>query len=197
MNCRSPRLPLAALLASVLLITAACPLIATAAVVRCQLPDGSTLYTDRRCSDLGATLQLTFPDADAHTGARAITRTGIYRRGCARDLPELMLRISSAIDNHDTNLLAGVYHWAGISGRRSKTVMERLDRVAQHSLLGVVPVMPGAASNPSVDDHQSFDGHPDRAAVALRIEQTLDNGITPSNTVFGLHRYFGCLWIQG
>jgi hypothetical protein len=205
MNCRYPRLPLASLLARVLLVAAACPMIAPAAVVRCQLPDGCTLYTDRRCSDLGATLQLTFPDSDAdsdaNTGARTSTRararTGLYRRGCARNLPDLMLRISSAIDNHDTNLLAGVYHWAGMSGRRSKTVMDRLDRVARHPLVGVVPVMAGVTEDPSVGDDSPFDPHAGETPVALRIEQTLDNGVTPSNTVFGLRRHFGCLWIQG
>ncbi|HEU4774053.1 MAG TPA: hypothetical protein VFS82_05975 [Lysobacter sp.] len=197
MSRRYPNLPLASLLASVLLVAVAWPSIATAAVVRCQLPDGSTLYTDRRCSDLGATLQLSFPDANTGAPTRSRARTGIYRRGCARNLQDLMLRISSAIDNRDTNLLAGVYHWAGMSGRRSKTVMDRLDRVARHPLVGVVPVMAGAASDLSVGDDSSFDPHAGETPVALRIEQTLDNGITPSNTVFGLHRHFGCLWIQG
>ncbi|MGO1071877.1 hypothetical protein [Lysobacter sp. CA199] len=36
-----------------------------------------------------------------------------------------------------------------------------------------------------------------RAPVALRLEQTLGNGITPSRTVFGLTRHFGCWWIKG
>jgi len=33
--------------------------------------------------------------------------------------------------------------------------------------------------------------------VALRVEQTLANGSTPSRSVFGLHRHFGCWWIRG
>jgi hypothetical protein len=185
MNFRPASLLFSALVAGLLLTSGAHPSIATAAVVRCQLPDGTTLYTDRRCGDAGAAPQ------------PAPARGGIHRRGCARDLPDLLLRISSAIDNHDTNRLAGLYHWAGMSGPRSNAVMERLDRLARHPLVGVVPVMAGAASDPSVGDYQSFDGSPDRMPVALRIEQTLDNGITPSNTVFGLHRHFGCLWIQG
>jgi hypothetical protein len=35
-----------------------------------------------------------------------------------------------------------------------------------------------------------------RNPVALRIEQTLANGATPSRTVFGLTHYFGCWWIR-
>jgi hypothetical protein len=33
--------------------------------------------------------------------------------------------------------------------------------------------------------------------VALRVEQTLANGSTPSRTVFGLRKYFGCWGIKG
>lgn len=35
-----------------------------------------------------------------------------------------------------------------------------------------------------------------RTPVALRIEQTLVNGTTPSRTVFGLQKYLGCWWIR-
>jgi hypothetical protein len=31
--------------------------------------------------------------------------------------------------------------------------------------------------------------------VALRVEQTLANGSTPSRTVFGLRRHLDCWWI--
>lgn len=168
-----------------LLASGARPSTATTAVVRCQLPDGTALYTDRRCDDAGATPQ------------PAPVRRGSYPRGCARDLPDLLLRISSAIDNHDTNRLAGVYHWTGMSAGRSNAVMERLDRLARHPLVDLVPVMAGAVSHSSAGDHPSFDARHDPMPVALRIEQTLENGITPSNTVFGLRRHFGCLWIQG
>jgi len=34
-----------------------------------------------------------------------------------------------------------------------------------------------------------------RRPVALRVEQTLSNGTTPSRTMFGLRRYMGCWWI--
>lgn len=37
---------------------------------------------------------------------------------------------------------------------------------------------------------------PQRPPVALRIEQTLANGSTPSRTVFGLKRHLGCWWIR-
>ncbi|WP_237056405.1 hypothetical protein [Marilutibacter chinensis] len=37
---------------------------------------------------------------------------------------------------------------------------------------------------------------PPQRPVALRIEQTLSDGSTPSSTVFGLTRHFGCWWLR-
>ncbi len=186
MGFRLAVLIFASLTTTVLLLAGARPSTATAAVLRCQLPDGTTLYTDRRCSDLGATPRSEPP------------RRGAYRSGCARNLQDLMLSISSAIDNGDTNRLASVYHWAGTSGSRSKAVMVRLERLTQRPLIGVVPVMAGAAAEIPAGGHYRSSDAPDyRTPVAIRIEQTLENGVTPSTTVFGLHRYFGCLWIRG
>ncbi|MGV8940402.1 MAG: hypothetical protein ACOH1P_02555 [Lysobacter sp.] len=185
MSFRPSVLLFASLSTAMLLLAGARPSTAMAAVVRCQLPDGTTLYTDRRCNDAGAIPQ----SVPARRGAAPI--------GCARNLQDLLLRISSAIDNRDTNRLASVYHWTGTSGSRSKVVMKRLDRLAQRPLIGVVPVMAGAPADTSADYYPSSDAGDYQTPVAVRIEQTLDNGITPSNTVFGLHRYFGCLWIHG
>jgi hypothetical protein len=35
-----------------------------------------------------------------------------------------------------------------------------------------------------------------RAPVAIRLEQTLANGSTPSHTVLGLRRHLGCWWVS-
>jgi hypothetical protein len=34
-----------------------------------------------------------------------------------------------------------------------------------------------------------------RAPTALRLEQTLSDGVTPSRTTFGLRKHMGCWWI--
>jgi len=36
-----------------------------------------------------------------------------------------------------------------------------------------------------------------QAPVALRVVQTLEDGMTPSETMFNLHEHFGCVWIKG
>jgi hypothetical protein len=76
-------------------------------------------------------------------------------------------------------------------------VMDRLDAIARRPLLDVSPVSaepeadttigPGAADVPRTTVR--------RPPVGLRLEQTLANGITPSQTVLGLRRHFGCWWI--
>ena len=72
--------------------------------------------------------------------------------------------------------------------------MDRLDGIARRPLVDIVPVYPAAA------DGEAGDYYPQttvrRAPVALRLEQTLGNGSTPSRTVLGLRRYLGCWWVQ-
>lgn len=38
---------------------------------------------------------------------------------------------------------------------------------------------------------------PPARPVALRVVQTLEDGVTPSETVFELHENIGCIWIKG
>ena len=99
-----------------------------------------------------------------------------------------------------------------MSGESAYAVMARLDAIVQRPLLDIAPVMP-AEAEPAVDAamgasdtgpiRAEFDPvepappPPRRAPVALRVEQTLANGVTPSHTVFGLQKHFGCWWIKG
>jgi hypothetical protein len=191
---------------------------AQAQVRRCALPDGRTIFTDRRCDEVGATERL--PRAGASTiGARQT-----YRGGCARNLQDLMYEVTSAIDGRDANRLAGVYHWAGMSSDAAYRTLARLDAIAQRPLVDLVPVLPaepetatlprpewtvsevpplpaptaaaaGAASADPVSIDEPAPVRRARAPVALRVEQTLANGTTPSRTVFGLQRHLGCWWL--
>lgn len=177
-------------LVALLLAAAACwPSVAQAQVNRCKLPQGVTLYTDRDCASLGAVPAL--PRDDPARGASG----RLHRPGCARNLQDLMYEMTTAIDSGDVNRLAGVYHWAGMSGRAGYSVMNRLDAVVRRPLVDIVPVMP---RGPEGDDGWLYPlSTVASLPVALRVEQTLANGSTPSRTVFGMHRHFGCLWIKG
>jgi len=97
--------------------------------------------------------------------------------------------------------------------------MERLDAIVQRPVVDIVPVMPEdeaptAASDatppyPAFTDSAFTDSAahaPDqapaaasrpRAPVAIRVEQSQQNGIAAVRTVFGLQKHFGCWWIKG
>lgn len=183
------------LLVTVLLAAAAWQPVA-AQVRRCTTSEGMDIYTDRACPDVGAVER---PPEPVAPRAGAKERGG----GCARNLRELVQEINGAFDARDANRLAGVYNWAGMSGSAAYAALERLDALVQQPLIGIYPVMPVERSEEAppeslaVADGSEPPPRPRQAPVALRVEQTLANGSTPSRTVFGLQKYFGCWWIKG
>ncbi|BDU17800.1 hypothetical protein [Lysobacter auxotrophicus] len=183
---------------------------AAADVRHCVLPDGQSVFTDRGCAEVGGTEQVE---------QRPVVGNVEKKRapGCARNLDDLLFEMNTAFAAHDANRLAGVYHWTGMSGSTAYNVMERLDAIVQRPLIDIVPVMPEdqpttdvetAAPRPVFTEAVLADvAAPEtpaapapprpRSPVAVRVEQTLENGITPSRTVFGLQKHFGCWWIKG
>jgi len=180
------------------------------AVNRCTLDNGKTIFTDRRCDEIGARERL--PRGGATSGARV---PGY--RGCARTLRELVYEITSAIDRRDVNRLGGVYHWVGISDTQALRTYERLQSIVDRPLVDIValrgrpapvappavapadalPTSPGALAAPGTTDPQSASAAPPAPrVVGLRLEQTLRNSATPSRTVLGLHRNYDCWWIS-
>jgi hypothetical protein len=172
-------------LSSLLLTAWLLPLPATAQVRRCTGSDGGTVFTDRRCVDIGGVERL---PRSAATGVRQLYR------GCARNLQDLVYEITTAIDSGDANRLASVYHWTGLSNRQGYAVMARLAGVVKRPLVDIAPMMP--ASPDGVDGDLYPQTAVRRAPVGLRIEQTLANGSTPSRTVFGLRKHFDCWWVS-
>ena len=168
------------------LLPASIPGAAQAQVRRCTTSEGLDVFTDRRCADIGAKERL--PREAAATGGLRLHRTG-----CSRNLQDLVYELTTAIDARDANRLAGVYHWVGISGSASADLMQRLEAIVQRPLVDIVPVPAGAGEQ---DDPYYPTTIPARQPpVALRLEQTLADGSTPSRTVFGLRRHFDCWWV--
>lgn len=174
---------------------------ATAEVRRCVAAGGQAIFTDRKCEEVGATAALprdAMPNAGTYSAKPA----------CARRLEDLVYEIGAAIDAGDANRLAGVYHWTGMSGVAGYQVWQRLDAIASRPLVDIVPVLPRAAQESAAPVTGNDAGVPPadpelypqtavrRTPVALRVEQTLRNSATPSRTVFGLVRNFGCWWVR-
>lgn len=185
---------------------------AAAEVNRCQRADGSVVYTDRRCYDIGAVERL------PRARARGATSGRYYPVDCPRTVEDLRFQMTMAIDARDVNQLANVYHWVGVSSRGAISVMNRLEAVVQRPLVEIAVLRPQPAAlappqpalptldpdgaiplAPSTDAAPQERAAPEVAreqrAVALRVVQTLAGTATPSDTVYRLHRYFGCIWI--
>ncbi|MGV8960477.1 MAG: DUF4124 domain-containing protein [Stenotrophomonas sp.] len=181
-------------------------------VNRCTDAQGRTVYSDRRCEDLGATARL--PSA-----ARVTGDNGLYRDSCARRLSDLVAQINSAVQARDVNRLSSVYLWNGLSNAAAARVLDRLEAIVQRPLVDIAPVFPEApVYQPAPPQPFTYsDGSPVDAdtqaappapavdnsvaytrprPIGLRLEQTLANGSTPSRTVLGLRRQYNCFWIS-
>ncbi|MCI4568642.1 hypothetical protein [Lysobacter sp. CFH 32150] len=171
---------------------------AQAQVRRCTRPDGTAVFTDQKCAELGAADRLPRASSEAR-GLR------LRQVGCSRNLQDLVYEMTTAIDAQDANRLASVYHWVGISSSGAESVMSRLDAIVHRPLVDIIPVTarppedvddPDGSGNPGVSDDYYPQTTVRAPTVALRVEQTLANGSTPSHTVFGLRRHFDCWWVS-
>lgn len=162
-----------------LLLFAAFPV--AASVRRCVAPDGTLVFTDRRCADMGAVEQAA---PQPSTGIAPAT----YRTACPRTLRDLVDALTTSIDTRDVNRLASVYQWTGMSSSVAFGIMDRLQAIADRPLVDITPLYPDAGGT----DADAVR----RPPVGLRLEQTLDNGVTPAHAVLGLRRSLGCWWVS-
>lgn len=195
----------------------ACASPATAEVRRCERDDGSMIFTDKTCASMGAREHLAAREPNA--GSRAT----LYR-SCARSVQDLIFEITSAIDARDANRLASVYHWPGMSSAVGYRVLGTLDAIVKRPLVDITPLMShdaseeAYASSPSAatDSAAATDNWGNTAAeaaatppparaeshsaprqpIALRLDQTLADSATPSQTRFTLVRHLDCWWIE-
>lgn len=150
-----------------LLLIVACGLVAPppiqaqsqSALNRCAGPGGGTVYTDRRCDEIGAAERI--PRDTPRAGAMAAGRGG-----CARNLQDLVYQVSSAIENHDVNRLGGVYHWVGMDTDQGYRVLERLQAIVDRPLVDIVPLHASRAARPPGVDGVGSDGPSGTTPVA-------------------------------
>lgn len=183
---------------------------------RCVAPSGDTVYTDRRCDEVGAQSR----GIRSPSGATLSTR----RMACARSLRDLVHEISAAIDNRDVNRLGAVYHWVGHDDASGAKVYDRLQAIVDRPLVDIAPLRatapateapsvatpspeatvvamtPAPATPGDANDTAGTDGMAPprpvrRAPYGLRLQQTLRNSATPSRTDLRLQRHFDCWWI--
>ena len=177
-------------------VTSALPLLllfpaapAAAQVNTCLYADGTIVYSDKACATLGA------ERAPDDVRPRLLPR---YRNSCVRDVQALMIELSTAIEIGDVNQLAALYHWTGLSTRAGYDIMARLEAIAARPLVDILPVYADPAPAPGSLYSGSLYFPPPEAhhPVGIRLEQTLDNGVTPSTTTLRLQQVAGCWWVR-
>lgn len=183
----------------------ACVLLATsgsalAQVRQCIATDGTLVYTDKQCVDIGGRERPADPMPAAGVGAAA----RYSRDSCARSVQDLAYALGSAIQSGDVNRIAGLYDWNGMSTANGYRLMDRLQAIANRPLVDVQPMYAGD-TNEYGDAVARFDeatgeliatpSRPPRL-IGLRVEQTLQNGTTPARTVLGLRKRQGCWWVH-
>ncbi|WP_267114548.1 DUF4124 domain-containing protein [Xanthomonas sacchari] len=180
-------------------------------VNRCSGPDGTTVFSDRRCEDVGAIDRLPPPAAPGNVGGNA---RGLAPPQCVRRLSVLVQQIRSAVDARDVNRLSALYWWNGVSDDGAQRIFDRLEAIVRRPLVAIVPVLPdtsgtnapaagtsstAASATTATSAVAEADGgeapsrpHP----TGLRLQQTLAGSITPASTVLDLRRQYDCFWIS-
>ncbi|MGH8084366.1 MAG: hypothetical protein ACREPV_03725 [Lysobacter sp.] len=198
------------------------PAPAAAEVSRCERGDGSAAFTDRRCAEIGAVANET--PRDDRAGSRRFYRGGCARN--VQDLIFEMSTAIDAGDANRLASVYHWAGMSSRTATPVMTRLDALVQRPLVDIVPVLPPAPrqvtlSAWSGPDASDDSGFIaaadsvGGPaaatataagyqypstiaaDAGPVALRVVQTLDNGSTPSETVFDLHRHFGCVWIKG
>jgi len=186
---------------------------AQATVNRCVGADGQTVFSDRRCEDLGTVSRMPPP-------ALRDGETGLYRYGCPRRLSELVGLLRTAVETHDVNRLSSLYLWGDVSNATANRVLSQLEAVADRTLVDIAPMYPADAAEtyaPIIahDPAEGTDDYvpPDNSAATavaqaplapasrprpwgLRLEQVMANGNTPARTVLRLRRQYNCFWVS-
>ncbi len=197
---------------------------AAAQVRRCTGPDGSPVYTDRPCEYIGAVERLprsqiaqsgargyrggcartvrdlvyeltaAFDGHDANRLAGVVHWVGMSTRTAYSQMGRLdALTRRSLID------IVPVYPAMHVVATQDVSPTSTSGVSLPFSLEGHGQDAPGAESSPPMQEAVE-EIYPQatrtRPPIALRIEQTMANGSTPSRTVFGLQRHLGCWWIR-
>ncbi len=157
---------------------------ANAQVKHCLMADGTRLYTDRKCADLGASEYRAPPPPPAGSAYSRQTT-------CARNVQDLAYALDEAIRSGDANRIAGLYDWAGMRSATARGVMDRLQVIASRALVDVRSMRAGDTA-----DADPYAAEPAGPVIGLRVEQVLADGYTPAHARFGLRRRMGCWWVR-
>ncbi len=127
-------------------------------IQKCRAADGTAVYTDMPCNQLGAApaamsnelgMRLANEQAHATFEGDALAADPAYPRaqavptgrralasGCARTPTQLAMDVQAAAGLGDVNRLAESWHWVGMTHEQALPVLKRLETLTQARMLG-------------------------------------------------------------
>jgi len=187
--------PIAQLLAQLLLplsMLIAWPAHASNQLNRCIGSDGTSIFTDKKCEDIGAVQRADPPPVAGNVGDNA---SKLRVRSCARSPEDLLYGIESAINARDVNQIAAFYHWPGISANGSVAIFKRLQSLIDRPVLSIDLLFP-----PAPHDEYGYDivssGGPRQAHGVQIVQSRSERDSTPIRSMLLLRRNVGCWWVQ-
>jgi hypothetical protein len=171
---------------------------------RCAGADGNTIFTDKRCEDMGGV------DSAAPTAGNASTR--LFVRTCARTREALVDGLRDALGARDPNRVASYYHWTGMGNRAAYALMERLYGFSQRPLMDVQLVVSESRESDGNGDVPPLGWYPLLPSTEPRVEPPPPRAPAPDLvrvdqmrgekdvasevTYFHLQANAGCWWIR-
>jgi hypothetical protein len=210
----------AALVIAAAALPAAAPVHASSNLQRCIAADGSEMYTDQACGRLGADA-LPLP---RELMARIVEDRATERRhdpllgtvdasrpldigtipagrrspdsGCAKDPTQLAADLRGALALGDVNRVAESYHWAGMSAKAGRPVMDRLQDLSTKEILDGRYYGGGRGGlSDAATSIASADGATDSGSTGF-LELVVDGDQAQSVIDFEVFRYRGCYFVS-
>lgn len=208
---RSAFLAVAVLLLSAL--PAAVPVQATSAILRCQSPDGTLVYTDKACSAFGAKsapipgdlLTRIYHDESRYADGAEIPAAALPAaarrdpsRGCARTTTQLAMDLRASLALGDVNRVAESYHWVGMSSDQGERMLDRLQALTGRPVLDshYFDARIGAATLDGMDAG-ALASNADIGGDAGMLQLVLGGARDAARSAvdFDVHQYAGCYFV--
>lgn len=187
-------------------------------IQKCRAADGTTVYTDKPCGDLGAApapmstgldlrlarerterslagldsgLDVTADGAVFADAAGTPTGRRSPAAGCARSATQLAMDVQASIGLGNVNRLAESFHWVGMSHREALPVVQRLERMAQ-ARVAAAQVFGGASTGLQFADAsgEAYESGGGRLQLSLQADGAM-------HTVeLNVEQYAGCYFAR-
>lgn len=184
---------------------------ATTGIMKCAMPDGSTVYSDRACHGGSKAVPMSgelltriardearSPDATDAIESDAIPVPGrrSVSAGCARSPAQLEMDLRASIALGDVNRVAESYHWVGLSTREGERVLDRLQRMTREPVADAHYFDATISSSPLGADAVEIASTGSASGSAGMLQLQIGRGAGSSVVDLDVERYAGCYFVR-